>query len=83
MFERMMRVHKLWAMAADGVEPPSDDKVEFWCHRYSDAEIEHALSRAVKKLRKGTVVRSTSEVERYVSGVLRHEAEKSTAGVAA
>lgn len=74
--ERIISTRKLWTVTVDGVEPPSNDKLQFWCQRYSDAEIEHALLRATRKVSKGDVLSVTSEVERYMSGVLRHEAEK-------
>jgi hypothetical protein len=76
LFERVATIRGAW-QAVFEVEPPHPDRLNYWCQRYSDTAIEHALARAVKKLQKGDVRKLSGDIERYVSGVLRHEAEKS------
>jgi hypothetical protein len=63
-------------MAVVGVPLPSDDKLLYWCGRYGEAEIEHGMMRASAKLHKGGLLPTTSECERYISGVMSHEAQK-------
>jgi hypothetical protein len=74
--ERIIGVINLWNIAVAGVKPPSNDRLQFWCQKYSDAEIEHAFVRVSRKLHRGDVLKTTPDVERYVSGVLFHEAQK-------
>jgi hypothetical protein len=79
MLERIIGIRKAWGIVVEGVEAPSNDKLHFWCVRYTDKEIEHAFLRVSRKVERGDVLRTTAEVERYMSGVLRHEADKQQA----
>lgn len=74
--ERVADVKTLWTMALATVPLPSDDKLLYWCGRYGEAEIEHGVMRASAKLHKGGLLPTTSECEKYVSGVMSHEAQK-------
>jgi hypothetical protein len=73
---RVEEVRQLWTVATRGVPLPDDDKLMYWCGRFSETEIEHAMMRLSAKLHKTDVMRSTEQCIRYASGVLKHEAEK-------
>jgi hypothetical protein len=82
LIDRVGDVRKLWAMAIGSISEPSMDKLLHWCATYSESEIEHAFVRASNKLHKGDIVRSTCEVERYISGVMYNEAQQTKAKLA-
>lgn len=82
LIDRVDDVQKLWMMAIGDIAQPSMDKILHWCGTYSESEIEHGFIRASNKLHKRDIVRVTGEVERYISGVLYHEAQQTKAKLA-
>jgi len=82
LIDRVGDVQKLWAMAIGSIPGPSMDKMLHWCGTYSESEIEHAFVRVSNKLHKGDIIRTTGEVERYLSGVMYHEAQQTKAKLA-
>jgi hypothetical protein len=82
LIDRVGDVRKLWTMAIGSTSEPSMDKLLHWCATYSESEIEHAFVRASNKLHKGDIVRSTSEIERYISGVMYNETQQTKAKLA-
>jgi len=76
LIDRVGDVQKLWMMAIGSIPEPSMDKMLHWCGTYGESVIEHAFVRASNKLHKGDIVRSTGEVERYISGVMYNEAQQ-------
>jgi hypothetical protein len=73
---RVEEVRQLWTVATRGVPLPDDDKLMYWCGRFSETEIEHAMLRLSGRLHKGAVLRETGECARYFAGVLNAESEK-------
>jgi hypothetical protein len=82
MLTRIEETRSLWTIATKGVPQPDDDKLMYWCGRFSESEIEHAMMRLSAKLHKAHVMRQTDQCVRYVSGVLNHEADKTKAKLA-
>ena len=76
LLDRVGYVTNLWTLAIGDVPLPTDNKILQWCATYSESEVEHGMMRASNKLHKGDIARSTSEVERYISGVMSNEAQK-------
>lgn len=79
LIDRVGDVQKLWVMAIGSIVEPSMDKMLHWCATYSQSEIEHAFVRASNKLHKGDIIRTTGEVERYISGVMYNESQQTKA----
>jgi hypothetical protein len=80
--EKIEGVQKLWSIAVAGVPLPSDDKILHWLATYSQTEVEHAMMRVASKLHKGGLVKTTPECEKYISGVMRHQADQTRAKLA-
>jgi hypothetical protein len=76
MVDRLDGLRKLWAAVVPGLDPPEDSRLVKWLGIYSDSELEYAFVRVNTQLRRGRVIRETSQVARYVAGVLANEAQK-------
>ena len=76
LLERVEDVRQLWTLAIGDIPLPTNDKMMHWCGTYSETEIEHGFIRASNKLHKGGIIRTTDEIQKYISGVMYHEAQK-------
>jgi hypothetical protein len=72
--DRISDARRVWSLLIPHVEPPGDIWLARWCAAYTDAAIEHAITKTAKKFRDPNRVESQELTHRYCSSVLKNHA---------
>jgi hypothetical protein len=74
---RIEDAKKLWSILMPHIQPPADAVFGAWATRFPESAIEAALIRGSKKFaaRKVDASFDSTHAHKYVSGVIKHEAE--------
>jgi len=75
LMERAENLETLWTLLLPTCDPPSAAQFIQWVSVFSDTTLEYGLTRASKKLHKGTL--RVEDAGAFLSGTCRHEVENS------
>lgn len=81
--DRIADARRVWNLLIPHVEAPADIWLARWCAAYTDAAIEHAITKTAKKFRDPERVASEELTHRYASSVLKNHANDMDGGTVA